>query len=355
MKPRYFILLITIILILAVNTGFFFALTNTGKTENLTQITRTIKVENMSLNIPAGIVKDKTVNSEGWSIHQFRKGELFFRISITKGNEQNVKVIVKNYLKISKVPKKERFCISKWCYLKRINEMSSAFYFINQSQNKTHYVFTFLLNGEIYYIDLFAPSQSVKFKRLFDKAILSIKYSNYPVFNNRKRKLLQKELEKICMDTYFLLCYSEGIFMGVIPAIIELSIVFLFFLGMRGMGNLPEDIVSSGIIPVYSEASIDTVAKSFSKRQWFLTALIVDNKGLRFYYRKKEFLFVSIEEAKNKIKKGKSIVGRYLEIETENKELKHKPLSLKSRLIKKIILRFYIKDIDRVLAIIKGL
>jgi hypothetical protein len=80
----------------------------------------------------------------------------------------------------------------------------------------------------------------------------------------------------------------------------------------------------------------------------------VEDKGLHFYYRKKELMFLSREEAKHRLKEKKSLWGRYLELETEKRELKNHPLNLKFLVVEKVKIRFYLKDPDRVMNFIKN-
>ena len=63
-------------------------------------------------------------------------------------------------------------------------------------------------------------------------------------------------------------------------------------------------------------------------------------------------LFLKKDEIKTKIKQGKSIFGKDIEVNVTKKDLKKSPLSLKYSLYNKFTLRLYSKKTDKIITLI---
>ncbi len=351
MKFKYFILVIVLISISLLL--FFFQLLNFDNNNlDKTPLIKKIKIEEITIKLPIFLKLQKTENSNNWKIHSFSGKRVYFRVSITKGNTEKLKSIVKNDLKIDKLPDNSFFTLSKLCYIKKLQDLPLSFYYIKHKNKTNHYVFIFPEKDSIYYIDMFAPSTNKKYKNLFDRILLSIE-STKNLFKNRNK--VSKELDGICKETNYILCQSEKTFVLGVPLIIGIIIIFIILIFTSNMGKLPEDLLSSGIIPIYTEEDIDTVIKIFSKRKWIATAMVIENNGIHFYYRKKELIFLDRDKALNSLKEGKSFFGRYLKLETDKRNLKNTPINLNLYLKNKITFPFYFKDIEKVKTFLNSL
>ncbi len=344
MRFKYFILVIVLISISLLL--FFFQLQNFDN-NNLDKapLIKKIKIEEITIKLPIFLNLQKTENSNNWKIHSFSGKRVYFRVSITNGNTEKLKSIVKNDLKIDKLPDNSSFILSKLCFIKRLQDSPLSFYYIQHKNKTNHYVFTFPEKDSIYYIDMFTPSTDKKYKTLFDRILLSIENSK-TLFKNRNK--VSRELDSICKETNHILCQSKKTFVFGLPLIVGIAIIFIFLLFTSNMGKLPENLLSSGIIPIYTEEDIDTVIKIFSKRKWIATAMVIENNGIHFYYRRKEIIFLDREKASNSLKEGKSFLGRYLKLETDKRNLKNTPINLNLYLKNKITFHFYFKDIEKV-------
>ncbi|BBB33088.1 hypothetical protein TTHT_1599 [Thermotomaculum hydrothermale] len=351
MKIKTFIFSTIILFLVALNLILFNVVKRASSNILKNYSVKKIKVEDISLNIPIGFKQLKIKESNNWKIYPFKSGKTFFRVSVTPGNEENLVRIVKNALKIKSLPRKEKFILSKLCFIKRMDNPEGSFYFLNHKNKKNRYVFVSHLNGKVYYVDFFAPSTILKYKELFDKTILSIGINKGSLFSDKQKTEI--ELKGICKKTYYILCQPEKILIFGIPSIVGIIILFVLMLTISGMGKLPENFMDLGIVPVYYEENVDTIFRIFTKRQWFLTAFVVDANGIHIFYRKKEMVFISKDRAKEELKNNKSFFGNYLEIELNKKELKNPPIDIKYALIYNINFHFYLKDTDRVLSFIK--
>ena len=310
-----------------------------------------VKVEGLQFSIPAGFKQIKTSTSYNWETRLFKSGRLFFRISTASKQKKSVEKVVKTDLKIDKLPDTYKFYLSKLAFLTRIKGIEKGFYFIKHKNKTNHYVFIFQHKETVFYVDFFVPATFSKYKEVFDKIILSIQTENGLLFNNLSEA--ENTLKGICKKTYFILCQPEKFFIVALPSIIGILMILSLFFATRGMGKLPEDIISLGIMPVFSEEDVDTIFKFPGKSQWLTTALVIDNEGIRVFYRKKEILFISQKRARDFLKEGKNMWGRYIEIQIDKKELKKPPINIKFMPVNKIKLRLYPKNIDRILAFIK--
>ncbi len=310
---------------------------------------KTVKVNNLTITIPA-FKKNKIEKQNGWEIHSFFARGMVFRVSIAKGNKATLLKIVTHDLNLKTPPANKKLCLLNLCLVKRLKENPQGFYFIKHKKGINKFAYTFSRNGTIYYIDFFTSIRLNNYKELFDNALLSIAIDDTPLFKDKKRvKDVLTGIEPEC----FLICEPALVLILSVSISISIFILLFFRLNTKNMGKLPDNLIVSGIIPVYSEENIDTIFRLFTKRQWFLTSIVIENNGIHIYYRKKEMIFLTKDEGVILLKNGKSIFGQFIEGEFEKTRMQYIPMSIKFCLCKTVNLRFYTKNAEKIMSFLK--
>ena len=307
-------------------------------------------IEKLTIDVPAR-GKAKVEKKRGWEIHSFTLKRFILRVSIAHGNELTLEKVVKYDLNLNTLPEGQRLCLSKLCIVKRIKEIPHGFYFIRHKKKVNKFAFAFYQKGTIYYIDLFAFSSLKGYKEFFDSTISSITVEGTPLFKDRDK--IKKELKEVEPECY-IVCKPADILITGLPTTLGFLMLLTFFVFTKNMGKLPDNLVVSGIIPVYSEEDIDTFLRLFTKREWFLTSIVIENNGIHLYYRKKEMIFLNKEKAKTTLKYGKSLFGQYIEGEFDKELFQNPPLSIKLCLCKRVNLRFYTPNAKKIITFIEN-
>jgi len=159
----------------------------------------------------------------------------------------------------------------------------------------------------------------------------------------------------VCAKTYFILCQSEKYLILGISVFIGITILFIFLLATRKMGNLPEDLISKGIIPIYAEENVSTSMRIGTKIQRIYTAMLIEAKGVHIFYRQKRLIFLDKEQAKELLKEKKYFFSRGIELIVNKNQLENPPLAVKWSAYKTIKFRFFPKEKENIMQIIKNL
>ncbi len=337
--------------IIALNVFFLKTLTEVEKKVQKNAQYKTIKIEDITLKIPYGLTPQKTKTVKVWKVYPFKSEKIFFRVSVARGNADALGKIVKIDLKLKKLPEKEGFILTKLCYVKKLPFPEKGYYYIKHKNKTNHYVLLIENKGKIYYIDMLVPSTLKINKNMFDTIILSIK--------DGERKLLgkttEKELKTVCAKTYFILCQSEKQLILGISSLVGISILLIFLLVTRKMGKLPEDLTAKGIIPIYSEEDVSTSMVAGTKIQKIYTAILVESRGIHIFYKQKRLIFIENQKAKEALKEEKFLFSKGIELVVNKNQIENPPFSIKWSVYQTIKFRFFPKERERIMQIIKNL